>query len=159
MKNPTKLQKQRKAGERETKRSKSLPHFHRDSVSLAEELWHQLAGWLPPLGRAWVKRRGRDHPACATHCFAALYTSLGLQQLRPKACRTGGTVGLSEHWYWHSVKGRTGVGWFWTESTGYMHTSTCFLKKWNVQTYMGGASFYIPKNLLPCKIKVKESSK
>lgn len=67
--------------------------------SLAEELWHQLAGCLPPLGTAWVKRRGRAHPACTTHCLAALYTSPGLQQSPPKACSTGWTVGWSQHWY------------------------------------------------------------
>ncbi len=76
----------------------SLPHFHGDSVALAEEQWHQLAGCLPPLGTAWVKRRGRDHPARSTHCLAALYTSPGLQQSPPKACSTGGTVGRSQHW-------------------------------------------------------------
>ena len=56
------------------------PIFRGDSVALAEEQWHQLAGCLPPLGTAWVKRRGRDHPGRNTHCLAALYTSPGLQQ-------------------------------------------------------------------------------
>ncbi|CAK6970222.1 Hypothetical predicted protein [Scomber scombrus] len=72
-----------KTGGKETKRSLlSCPHFHGDSVALG-------GGTVTPVGRVstslWdsMSKRGvgGDHPAAATPCLAALYTSPGLQQV------------------------------------------------------------------------------